>query len=107
MTALFEALNLGKRYGDARVVELGGRTVMPGLIDCHVHVCADGMVSYPTLFPSLVTARAAQLLNETLLRGFTTIRDLGGTDDLLPVLVQQLGLLRPGLVPPCLFPYPY
>lgn len=74
------AVEPGLAAGDARVVELGGRTVMPGLIDCHVHVCADGMVSYPTLFPSLVTARAAQLLNETLLRGFTTIRDMGGAD---------------------------
>ena len=74
------AVGPGLAAGDARVVELGGRTVMPGLIDCHVHVCADGMVSYPTLFPSLVTARAARLLNETLLRGFTTIRDMGGAD---------------------------
>ena len=74
------AIGPGIAAGDARVVELGGRTVMPGLIDCHVHVCADGMVSYPTLFPSLVTARAARLLNETLLRGFTTIRDMGGAD---------------------------
>lgn len=74
------AVGPGLVAADARVVELGGRTVMPGLIDCHVHVCADGMVSYPTLFPSLVTARAAQLLNETLLRGFTTIRDMGGAD---------------------------
>jgi imidazolonepropionase-like amidohydrolase len=74
------AVGPGLAAGDARVVELGGRTVMPGLIDCHVHVCADGMVSYPTLFPSLVTARAAKLLNETLLRGFTTIRDMGGAD---------------------------
>jgi imidazolonepropionase-like amidohydrolase len=74
------AVGPGLAVGDARVVELGGRTVMPGLIDCHVHVCADGMVSYPTLFPSLVTARAARLLNETLLRGFTTIRDMGGAD---------------------------
>jgi imidazolonepropionase-like amidohydrolase len=74
------AVGPGLAAGDARVVERGGRTVMPGLIDCHVHVCADGMVSYPTLFPSLVTARAAKLLNETLLRGFTTIRDMGGAD---------------------------
>ena len=74
------AVGPGLAAADARVVELGGRTVMPGLIDCHVHVCADGMVSYPTLFPSLVPARAARLLNETLLRGFTTIRDMGGAD---------------------------
>jgi imidazolonepropionase-like amidohydrolase len=64
----------------ARIVDLGGRTVMPGLIDCHLHVCADGMVPYPSLFPSLVTARAAKLLRETLLRGFTTVRDMGGAD---------------------------
>jgi imidazolonepropionase-like amidohydrolase len=70
----------GLAAGDARVVELGGRTVMPGLIDCHVHVCADGMVPYPSLFPSLVAARAARLLHETLARGFTTIRDMGGAD---------------------------
>ena len=64
----------------ARVANISGGTIMPGLIDCHVHVCADGMVAYPTLFPSLVAARAARLLHETLLRGFTTIRDMGGAD---------------------------
>jgi len=74
---------------EARVVELGGRVVMPGLIDCHVHVCADGMVPYPSLFPSLITARAARLLKETLLRGFTTIRDMGGADAGLRQAVEQ------------------
>ncbi len=79
----------GLAAGDARVVELGGRVVMPGLIDCHVHVCADGMVPYPTLFPSLVAARAARLLHETLLRGFTTIRDMGGADAGLRRAVEE------------------
>jgi imidazolonepropionase-like amidohydrolase len=79
----------GLAANGARVVDLGGRTVMPGLIDCHVHVCADGMVPYPTLFPSLVTARAAKLLKETLLRGFTTIRDAGGADAGLRQAVEQ------------------
>jgi imidazolonepropionase-like amidohydrolase len=83
------AVGPGLAAGDARVVELGGRTVMPGLIDCHVHVCADGMVPYPTLFPSLVTARAARLLHETLLRGFTTIRDMGGADAGLRRAVEE------------------
>jgi len=64
----------------AQRLDLGGRTLMPGLIDCHVHVCADGMTPYPTLFPSLVTAMAGKILRETLLRGFTTIRDTGGAD---------------------------
>ena len=73
-------LGRGLHRPEARPIALGGRTLMPGLIDCHVHVCADGMVGYPTLFPSMVAARAAKLLRETLLRGFTTIRDAGGAD---------------------------
>ena len=64
----------------ARVVDLGGRTLMPGLIDCHVHVCADGMTAYPSIFPALLAAKAAKILRETLMRGFTTIRDAGGAD---------------------------
>ncbi len=83
------AVGPGLTAADARVVELGGRTIMPGLIDCHVHVCADGMVPYPSLFPSLVTARAARLLRETLLRGFTTIRDMGGADAGLRRAVEE------------------
>ena len=39
---------------EAEVFDLGGRTLMPGLIDCHVHVCAEGMRAYPTLPRSLV-----------------------------------------------------
>jgi imidazolonepropionase-like amidohydrolase len=83
------AVGPGLAPGEARVVELSGRTVMPGLIDCHVHVCADGMVSYPTLFPSLVAARAARLLEQTLARGFTTIRDMGGADAGLRRAVEE------------------
>ena len=64
----------------ARVIDLGGRTVMPGLIDCHVHVCSDGMTAYPSIFPAMLAARASRIMRETLMRGFTTIRDAGGAD---------------------------
>jgi imidazolonepropionase-like amidohydrolase len=64
----------------ARVIDLGGRTLMPGLIDCHVHICADGMTPYPTIFPAMLAGRAAKTLRETLMRGFTTLRDAGGAD---------------------------
>ena len=64
----------------ARRLDLGGRVLMPGLIDCHVHVCADAMTSKPPLFPALAAAKSGHLLHDTLMRGFTTIRDAGGAD---------------------------
>ena len=64
----------------ARAIDLGGRTLMPGLIDLHVHVLATqldlaGQVMLPD---ALVTMRAVPLLAAMLRRGFTTVRDAGG-----------------------------
>jgi len=66
----------------AAIVDCGGRTLMPGLIDGHVHVVLSE-VSIPRLenVPlTLMTARAAQLMRGMLDRGFTTVRDTGGAD---------------------------
>jgi len=67
---------------DTRTIDLGGRTLMPGLIDCHVHVVAEtldlwGNMTAPS---SLAGLRAGRVMEEMLQRGFTTIRDLGGAD---------------------------
>ncbi|MEO7241772.1 MAG: amidohydrolase family protein [Variovorax sp.] len=64
----------------AIVVDLRGRTLMPGLIDLHVHVMASqlnlsGLVHQPNVF---VTLRALPILRGMLRRGFTTVRDAGG-----------------------------
>src|SRR5690606_6152477 len=48
--------------------------------DCHIHICPDGMTAYPTHFPSMVAAKASVILRDTLMRGFTTVRDAGGAD---------------------------
>jgi imidazolonepropionase-like amidohydrolase len=66
----------------ATVVDVGGRTLMPGLIDCHVHVFLPevnirALESVPL---TLLTARAAPLMRGMLDRGFTTVRDTGGAD---------------------------
>jgi len=66
----------------ADVVDCGKRTLMPGLIDSHVHavlseVVIRNMESVPL---TLMTARAADLLKRMLDRGFTTVRDTGGAD---------------------------
>lgn len=68
--------------GAAETIDLAGRTLMPGLIDCHVHtiaVAADLGVN-ARLPDSLVTARSMHVLHGMLLRGFTTVRDVGGAD---------------------------
>src|SRR5262245_52647110 len=64
----------------ATVIDCGGRTLMPGLIDCHAHVyLSEVNLSMLEHLPvSLLTARAAPLLAGMLNRGFTTVRDTGG-----------------------------
>ncbi len=65
------------------VVDLKGKTVMPGLIDMHVHI--EGETS-PTKYLDVFTKNdadvafdAAAIANRTLMAGFTTVRDLGGS----------------------------
>lgn len=67
---------------DVRVIDLGGRTLMPGLIDCHVHVVAESLDLWGNMIApsSLAGLRSARVMEEMLQRGFTTIRDLGGAD---------------------------
>ncbi|WP_447751270.1 amidohydrolase family protein [Sphingopyxis fribergensis] len=63
-------------------IDASGLTLMPGLIDLHVHIWAADMnvsklAQMPTEYYSLF---AAQFLQSALDRGFTTLRDAGGTD---------------------------
>jgi imidazolonepropionase-like amidohydrolase len=76
-------------------VDLNGCTLMPGLIDAHVHVVAvDQMLARLSERPvSLVTLQAARVLEGMLQRGFTTIRDAGGADGGLAQAVEE-GLVR-------------
>jgi imidazolonepropionase-like amidohydrolase len=70
------------RSDTAQVVDCGGRTLMPGLIDCHVHVfLSEVNLRYLESVPlTLMTARAADLMRGMIDRGFTTVRDTGGAD---------------------------
>jgi imidazolonepropionase-like amidohydrolase len=67
---------------NATLIECGGRTLMPGLIDCHAHVfLSEVNIRYLEAIPlTLMTARAAALMRAMLDRGFTTVRDTGGAD---------------------------
>jgi imidazolonepropionase-like amidohydrolase len=79
----------------AETVDLKGGTLMPGLIDAHVHVIAvDQVLARLSERPvSLVTLQAARILEGMLQRGFTTIRDAGGADGGLAEAVEE-GLVR-------------
>lgn len=86
---------------DARVVDIAGKTVMPGMIDCHVHVLASlANLGLNATQPNvLVAIRALPILRAMLDRGFTTVRDAGGADWGLSQAVAA------GLVPgPRIFP---
>lgn len=65
------------------IVDLKTKTVMPGLIDMHVHI--EGETS-PTRYLDVFTKNdadvaftSAEIANRTLMAGFTTVRDLGGS----------------------------
>jgi imidazolonepropionase-like amidohydrolase len=82
------------------VVDGGGRTVLPGLINCHVHLTADGA---PDLFAQvasdtvpLATLRAAGMALAALRSGVTTVRDCGAADD---VVVELAKAIERGMVP--------
>ena len=71
-----------KPQTDATVIDVGGRIVMPGLCDMHVHVTAAtaNLSASRHWSPAYVTAHAAKTLEGMLMRGFTTVRDGGGAD---------------------------
>lgn len=69
--------------GDVTTLDLRGATLMPGLTDAHVHICAvEGNITdqHRYLPPSLLAARALRRAEECLMQGFTTVRDAGGAD---------------------------
>lgn len=76
------AASAARASDSVRRIDARGRTVIPGLIDAHVHVlgletdlgkAASGSSLY-------LAARSSHLLRDMLMRGFTTVRDVGGAE---------------------------
>jgi imidazolonepropionase-like amidohydrolase len=78
----------------ARHIDLRGRFLMPGLIDAHFHAYGISMdvTKFDQMPSSLLAHHGARMLRDTLLRGFTTVRDAAGADFGLSQAVE-LGLI--------------
>ena len=76
---------------DLRVIELAGLTLMPGLIDAHVHASAAEVIEDPARpMPTSLRAQHARIELEAMLRrGFTTARDAGGCDVGIRTAIEQ------------------
>ena len=76
---------------DAIVIDAIGGSILPGLIDCHVHF----MLEYPDIMRSLITQPSLRLLQAiprmraTLEAGITTVRDAGGSPVGLKIAVER------------------
>jgi len=83
------------RSSSAEVHDLRGKTLMPGLIDAHVHAVDTGVTPADVLQQpeSLKALKAARVLEQMLMRGFTTVRDACGADLGLAAAVEQ-GLVK-------------
>jgi imidazolonepropionase-like amidohydrolase len=80
----------------ARVIDVAGQTLMPGLIDAHVHLgfALTNLRQIEAEYPGAVYAfTVARMIEACLMAGFTTVRDAGGTDWSFKYAVER-GLIR-------------
>ena len=86
----------------ASVIDCRGRTLMPGLIDAHWHTIFAGLPIASLLSADMgyIYLAASAEAERTLMRGFTTVRDLGGPSFALKQAIDD-GLARGPRIYPC------
>jgi len=73
----------GQLPSDTQIIDCRNQTLLPGLIDGHVHlgaVDANIMEQQRLYHPSMLVIRTLKVIQEALDQGFTTVRDAGGAD---------------------------
>ena len=85
----------------ATVIDGGGRTLMPGLIDAHWHTMYIGIPIQALVNGDMieVAARAVPKAEAVLMRGFTTVRDMGGPAESLKKIIDAGVVLGPRILP--------
>jgi imidazolonepropionase-like amidohydrolase len=96
-----QIVEAGKGPGPSRkkgyeVIDLEGRCLLPGMIDCHVHLCIDGsadpMQSLQKDSAPMIALKAARHAHLSLLAGVTTVRDLGSVNGISGSLRDAINL---------------
>ncbi|WVW81025.1 hypothetical protein I302_103016 [Kwoniella bestiolae CBS 10118] len=84
------------------VVDVDGRYICPGLIDCHVHIIhtpGEPTIAQMRQVPrELAALRSTYVLRTMLTRGFTTVRDLGGANKLIANALEEGVISGPRLI---------
>jgi len=92
--SVIAGIGSNRRPPSATVIDVSGKTVCPGLMNAHVHVCFDGTVDPEPTYSAegdVETAlRALPRLAETLAKGVTSIRDLGGKEAVTLTLAREV-----------------
>jgi len=97
---VFKDVGTSISFDAEETLDLKGGIVMPGLIDCHVHVLATtpNLALNAELPNSWVALKSAQIMKDMLMRGFTTVRDMAGADRGLQMAVEDGLIDGPRLV---------
>jgi imidazolonepropionase-like amidohydrolase len=83
---------------EAAVIDVGGRTLMPGLIDAHAHITGLSLTPKNIAYPAAEIAIAsANYLRHCLMDGYTTIREAGGADHATARLLAEGHIIGPRL----------
>ncbi len=87
--------------GNATVIDGGGRTLMPGLIDAHWHAILVRPTAEAALVadPGYTSLQAGAEATDTLMRGFTTVRDMGGPAFALKRAIDEGLVVGPRIFP--------
>src|SRR5690242_8367899 len=88
---IVDAKRDGEVPGDAQVIDASHLTVMPGMIDCHVHLGSSTWGLQERLLTpfSLIVAHALNHARITLEAGFTSVRDAAGTPRGVKMAIEQ------------------
>ncbi len=86
---------------DTTVIDCGGRTLMPGMIDAHWHAAFTSVTAFEALIadPYYLLIVAGQQATATVMRGFTSVRDCGGPTFGLKRAIDEGVIVGPRIYP--------